>query len=111
MAGTSPNSKFTFFEKEIFETFVHPGEVTEVRVPSFKGRINGENVRGTVTGYFDDHNAFCDAVAALERQHVPDGREKDMLTMGQPSIAKPYVIFSLNPSNIIFRVCRGWYAP
>ncbi len=68
MAGTSNSKAHTLFEKNVFETFVHPGEVVEVRVLSFKGRIDNENARGTITGYFDDHNAFCEAVQEIDRQ-------------------------------------------
>ncbi len=68
MVDTLSSNTHTLFEKEVFEIFVHPGEVVEVRVPSFRGRINGENVRGTITGYFDDFHAFCIAVKALEGQ-------------------------------------------
>jgi hypothetical protein len=68
MEKISDSKKYTLFEKSVFETFVHPGEVVEIRVPSFKGRINNENVKGTITGYFDDHNTFCEAVRAIDRQ-------------------------------------------
>lgn len=68
MAGTLNSNTHTLFEKEVFETFVHPGEVVEVRVPFFKGRINNENVRGTITGYFDNHDAFSEAVRAIDGQ-------------------------------------------
>lgn len=52
----------------LFETFVHSGEVVEIRVPSFKGRIGNENVRGAITGYYDDQNAFSEAVQGLDGQ-------------------------------------------
>ncbi len=65
---TRQDNRLTLFEKEVFEIFIHPDEVVEVRVPSFKGRINGENVRGTITGYFDNHETFCRAVQALDGQ-------------------------------------------
>jgi hypothetical protein len=58
----------TLLEPKVFRMFVLPGEVVEIRIPHFKGRINDENVRGTATGYFDDHKAFCDVVRALDRQ-------------------------------------------
>ncbi|HVN97149.1 MAG TPA: hypothetical protein VMT62_12025 [Syntrophorhabdaceae bacterium] len=58
----------TLFEKPIFDTFFNPGEVVEIRVPHFKGRINGENVRGAISGYFDDHGAFCEAAKTLDGQ-------------------------------------------
>jgi hypothetical protein len=62
------NTNLTLYNKPAFETFVHPGEVVEIRVPSFKGRISNENVRGTITGYFDDHKTFCEAVRDIDRQ-------------------------------------------
>jgi hypothetical protein len=48
----------TLFDKPIFEIFVKPGEVAEVRIPK---------PRGTVSGYFDDHAAFCKAVRAADQ--------------------------------------------
>jgi len=60
--------KLTLLEKHVFEIFIHPGEVVEVSVPSFKGRVDGEYVRGTITGYFDNHDAFSEAVRALDGQ-------------------------------------------
>jgi hypothetical protein len=68
MSGTLTGNTYTLLDKTVFDTFVHPGEVVEIRVPSFKGRINNENVRGTITGYFDDHNAFCEAVREIDKQ-------------------------------------------
>ncbi len=65
---TRQDNHFTLFEKSVFETFVNPGEAVEVRVLSFKGRINNENIRGTISGYFDDHDAFCEAVREIDRQ-------------------------------------------
>jgi hypothetical protein len=58
----------TLFDVEVFELFVKLAEVVEIRVPHFRGRINGENVRGTLTGYFDEHGAFCDTVRTLDSQ-------------------------------------------
>jgi len=70
MAGTLTSNKRTLFEKSVFEIFVHPGEVVEIRVLSFKGHIGSDNVRGTITGYFDEHNAFCEAVRELDGQEL-----------------------------------------
>jgi hypothetical protein len=61
-------AELSLFDQVVFNNFIKHGEVVEIRVPHFKGRINGENVRGTTTGYFDDHNAFSRAVQALEGQ-------------------------------------------
>ena len=62
------NSKLTLFDKHVFGTFIKPGEVVEIRVPQFKGRIDVETFRGAVTGYFDDFEAFCEVVRALDGQ-------------------------------------------
>lgn len=62
------DSKLTLFDKHVFEASVPAGNVVEVRVTSLRGKINGESVRGPVSGYFDDHQAFCDAVKELDRQ-------------------------------------------
>jgi len=64
----SDTKTYNLFDKVSFETFIHPGEVAEVRVLYFKGRINNENVRGTISGYFDEYKAFCEAVHALDSQ-------------------------------------------
>lgn len=46
------------FKKEVFRTFVMPGEVVELRC------INGRTV---TAGYFDDHDAFCRAVRDCDK--------------------------------------------
>jgi hypothetical protein len=63
------SSNLTLFDSEVFTLIVQPGEVSEIRVPHFKGRIDGETVRGTLSGYFDDHVAFCKAVREIEGQN------------------------------------------
>ncbi len=68
MAGVLNSNIHTLFKKEVFEIFVHPGEVVEVRVLSFKGHICNENARGTITGYYDNHKSFCEAVQEIDRQ-------------------------------------------
>lgn len=60
----------TMFDRPVFEQFVLPGEVVEVRIlkvfgPS--GVWGKEYARGTVSGYFDDHDSFCKAVAAADK--------------------------------------------
>ena len=60
----------TLFEKEVFETFVKPGEVVEVRVLGARNKSpawGNDYARGTVSGYFDDHEAFCKAVQLAEK--------------------------------------------
>ncbi len=65
--------KKTLFEKDIFELFVKPGEVVEVRIPKVYGKSlawGNQFARGTVSGYFDDHDAFCKVVQAADKaQH------------------------------------------
>jgi len=68
MKDVLTNNTHTLFDKSVFETFIKPGEITEVRVLDFKGRISNENVRGTLIGFFDNHNAFCDAVRGIDGQ-------------------------------------------
>ncbi len=62
--------KLTLFNKETFEIFVHPGEATEVRIPKVYGKSEAwanEFARGTVSGYFDSHEAFCTAVKQADK--------------------------------------------
>ena len=62
--------KLSLFDRQVFEAFVRPGEVTEVRILGVHGKAsawNGEWARGTVCGYFDDHEAFCKAVQAADK--------------------------------------------
>lgn len=62
--------KKTLFDKEIFEQFVKPGEVVEVRIPKAYGKSiawGNEFAKGTVSGYFDDHNIFCEAVKKADK--------------------------------------------
>ncbi|MCK4789130.1 MAG: hypothetical protein KAV87_35640, partial [Desulfobacteraceae bacterium] len=65
--------KLTLFDKEIFEQFVKPGEVVEVRIPKVYGKSvawANDFAKGTVSGYFDDHAFFCDAVKNADKfQH------------------------------------------
>ena len=63
-ASGSP-AQWTLFDKPVWTTFVHLGEVTEVRIPHYRGKLGGDYVRGTVSGYFDDHASFCQAVKAI----------------------------------------------
>ena len=63
--GSAPPRHWTLFDKPVWTTFVHLGEVTEVRIPHYRGKLGGDYVRGTVSGYFDDHASFCQAVKAI----------------------------------------------
>jgi hypothetical protein len=60
------NSRLTLFDNHVFETFIKPGEVVEIRIPQAEGSLDGKYVRGTVSGYFDDFGAFCEAVRKAE---------------------------------------------
>jgi len=62
--------KLTLFDKLIFQAFVHEREVTEVRIVKAYGKSpawNNDFARGAVAGYFDDHEAFCRAVQAADK--------------------------------------------
>jgi len=50
--------QYTLFDSEIFEYFIRPGEVTEVRISG----------KPTIAGYFDDHEKFTRAVQGTEKQ-------------------------------------------
>lgn len=62
--------KLTLFEQDVFRAFVKPGEVVEVRIPKARGKSpawGDQWARGTVSGYFDDHDAFCKAVQLADK--------------------------------------------
>ena len=62
--------KATLFDKKIFELFVEPGEVVEVRILKVYGKLsawNNDFAKGTISGYFDDHAAFCEAVKKADK--------------------------------------------
>jgi hypothetical protein len=62
--------KLTLFDKNIFELFVKPGEVIEVRILKAYGKSTAWNnsfAKGIVSGYFDDHVVFCDAVKKADK--------------------------------------------
>ena len=57
-------------DHDVFVQFVNPGEVVEVRIIGVYGKYpawGGEFAKGTVSGYFDDHNAFCKAVSLADK--------------------------------------------
>lgn len=56
------DTKLTLHDLHVFREFVRPGEVVEVRIPKISGTWKGKYYRGTVAGYFDDHEAFCKEV-------------------------------------------------
>ncbi len=62
--------KKTLFDRDVFEIFVRPGETVEVRIPKVYGKSvawGGGFAKGTVSGYFDNHTAFCEAVKQADK--------------------------------------------
>jgi len=62
--------KITLFNKEVWELFIHQGEVVEVRILNIYGKSqawNNDFAKGTVSGYFDDHESFCKAVKQADK--------------------------------------------
>ena len=61
--------RLTMFDEVVWKQFVQPGEVTEVRIPKVSGNSSAWDgyAKGTVTGYFDDHSAFCRAVKMADK--------------------------------------------
>jgi len=62
--------QLTFFDVEVWQTFINHGEVIEARIPKVSGKSpawGGDYARGTVSGYFDDHQAFCKAVREVDK--------------------------------------------
>jgi len=56
----------TLFDYEVFEMFVHPGEIIEVRIMCLDGK------KGMIlSGYFDNYEDFCREVQEIDtRQHA-----------------------------------------
>ena len=66
----SKTTMLTMFDRDIFNKFVEPGEIVEVRIPNVQGKSEawgGCIAEGSVSGYFDDHNRFCEAVSAADQ--------------------------------------------
>jgi hypothetical protein len=62
--------KKTMFDKDVFETFVKPGEIVEVRILNARGKSSAwgnDWANGIVSGYFDNHDAFCRCVREAEK--------------------------------------------
>lgn len=62
--------KKNLFDREIFELFVEPGEVVEVRILKAYGKSpawNNDFAKGIVSGYFDAHTAFCEVVKKADK--------------------------------------------
>lgn len=65
----------TLFDRAVWDVFVRPGEVIEVRIPHARGKSaawGNEAARGTVSGYFDDFEAFSKAVQLADKS-IHDG--------------------------------------
>jgi len=60
-------NSLSLLDPHVYSVFIHEGEVVEIRVLGFKGKINGEHYKGTLSGYFDNHSKFCEAVKTLEQ--------------------------------------------
>jgi hypothetical protein len=60
----------SLLEPDVFELFLKPGEVVEVRALGIVGASHlwrSAFAKGVVAGYFDDHNAFSSAVKELDK--------------------------------------------
>jgi hypothetical protein len=60
----------TLFDLPVWELFVKSEEIIEVRIPKVSGKSaawGNDYARGTVSGYFDDHMAFCKAVREVDK--------------------------------------------
>lgn len=60
----------TLLDPEVFNVFCQPGEVVEVRILKAVGKSTAwgnEYAKGTVSGYYDDHEAFCRDVKAADK--------------------------------------------
>ena len=67
---TEEKKRWTLFDEGVFRTFVDPGEVVEVRILGARGKDkawDGFWANGTVSGYFDDYQAFCDCVELADK--------------------------------------------
>lgn len=64
----------TLFDFKVWDYFFNPGEVVEVRIPKIYGKSEawaGAYAKGTIAGYFDDFQAFCDAARKADK--IPHG--------------------------------------
>jgi len=62
-------AEFTFYDQFVWDVFVKPGEVVEVRILKAYGKSSAwgqDYAKGVVSGYFDNHAAFCDAVKSAD---------------------------------------------
>jgi hypothetical protein len=113
------STQLTFFDPIVWGTFVHPGEVVEARVLKSRGKAQiwgGDYARGTVSGYFDNHQALCAALNGLPQDcgagvyftlHVIDPRligrsfnrlkPSDLTTADQNVLAYRWLPIDLDP--------------
>ena len=61
-------NELTFYDPIVWKTFFKPGEVGEVRVLKVYRNSSAWDgfAKGTVSGYFDNHEALCKAVKAAD---------------------------------------------
>jgi hypothetical protein len=67
---TEQEKRWTLFDERGFRTFVEPGEVVEVRILGARGRDSawdGYWANGTVSGYFDGYQEFCESVELADK--------------------------------------------
>ena len=58
--------KFTFYDIPVFNHFMNPIEVMEIRVLNAFGNFAGQRIhRRTLSGYFDNHADFCKALKPI----------------------------------------------
>ena len=63
-------AKYTLFDKAVWDLFMRSGEVMEVRILKVWAKADAwgnDFAKGTVSGYFDDPEAFCKAVRAADK--------------------------------------------
>lgn len=62
--------RYTLFDKEVWDLFVKPGEVVELRTLGCRGKHSAwggawVSGKGIVSGYFDNHEDFCKALKVV----------------------------------------------
>jgi hypothetical protein len=62
-------NSLTLLDPQVYAAFKNPGEVNELRVLGAFGNSQAWSgfAKGTVAGWFDDHDAFCTAVEAINK--------------------------------------------
>jgi hypothetical protein len=64
------DTHWTLFDNLVWTTFYNLGEVTEVRIVKVYGKSDAwgeEFAKGTVSGYFDNHEDFCKAIQKADK--------------------------------------------